>query len=96
MKTERYRELGSFNLQFKIAADYEALLRYLWKHRVSVAYVPNVLVKMRLGGASNRSIKNILQKSREDCRAMNNNGVSRLLALPGKNLSKIPQFFRKG
>ena len=96
MKTERYRELGSFDLQFKIAADYDSLLRYLWKHRVSVAYIPNVLVKMRLGGASNRSIKNILQKSREDCRAMKNNGVPRLLALPGKNLSKVPQFFRKG
>lgn len=95
MKTNRYRELGGFDLRFKISADYDSLLRYLWKNSVSVAYIPEVLVKMRLGGASNRSIKNIIQKSREDWLAMNANGVSPLIALPTKNLSKVPQFFKK-
>ncbi len=95
MRTNRYRQLGGFDLRFKIAADYDSLLRYLWKNNISVAYIPEVLVKMRLGGASNRSIKNIIQKSREDWQAMKANGVPPLLALPAKNLSKVPQFFKK-
>lgn len=95
MRTQLYRDLGGFDLRFKIAADYDSLLRYLWKNQITVGYIPEVLVKMRLGGASNRSIKNMIQKSREDCLAMNANGISPFIALPVKNLSKLPQFFKK-
>ena len=52
-----------------------------------------MLVKMRLGGASNRSLENILLKSREDWRALRSSGVGGLGALAMKNLSKLPQFF---
>jgi len=52
----------------------------------------DVLVKMRVGGASNGSLKQILRKSWEDISAMRNNGVNPLVALPYKNLSKLPQF----
>ena len=62
---------------------------------IRVAYVPQVLVKMRLGGASNRSLQNILQKSREDYRALRANRVGGLGALAWKNLSKLPQFLRR-
>ena len=62
---------------------------------IRAAYVPQVLVKMRLGGASNRSLKNILQKSREDYRALKANRVGGLGALAWKNLSKLPQFLRR-
>jgi glycosyltransferase len=51
-----------------------------------------VLVKMRVGGTSNGSLKQILRKSREDVSAMRNNGINPLVALPYKNLSKLPQF----
>jgi hypothetical protein len=54
-----------------------------------------VLVKMRLGGASNRSLANILFKSREDWRALRRSGVGGVGALVAKNLSKLPQFFAK-
>jgi glycosyltransferase len=47
---------------------------------------------MRVGGASNGSLKQIFQKSREDISAMHNNGINPWVALPWKNLSKIPQF----
>jgi len=50
---------------------------------------------MRVGGASNRSLRNILQKSREDYRALKTSGVGGLAALAWKNLSKLPQFFRR-
>ena len=53
-----------------------------------------VTVKMRTGGASNKSLGNLLQKSQEDYHAMRRNGIPRpLMALLAKNLSKLPQFF---
>ena len=66
MKRELYEEFGGFDLSFKIAADYDSLLRYIWTNKVSLAYLPEVLMLMRVGGASNRSLKNILQKTKED------------------------------
>jgi glycosyltransferase len=60
-----------------------------------VAYIPEVLVKMRVGGASNGSLKQIIRKSREDVAVMKKNGVNPYYAFPYKNLSKISQFFIK-
>jgi len=55
-------------------------------------YIPQVLVKMRLGGSSNRSLKNILRKSREDLEVLRRNGVGGVGTLVWKNLSKVGQF----
>lgn len=95
MKRSHYKKLGKFDLNFRIAADYDSILRYLWLNKLSASYIPNVLVKMRVGGESNRSISNIIQKSREDHRAMQNNGLPWVKALMSKNLSKIQQFFAR-
>lgn len=93
MRRTLYDELGGFDLAYRIAGDYDALLRYLGSEQVSVLYLPEVLVKMRVGGASNGNLKQILRKSKEDISAMRHNGINPLVALPYKNLSKIPQFF---
>lgn len=95
MRRELYQDLGGFDLGFRIAGDYDALLRYLASEKVKATYLPEVLVKMRVGGASNGSLKQILRKSREDVAAMRNNGINPLVALPYKNLSKLPQFLAK-
>jgi len=95
MKRELYEQFGSFDLSFKIAGDYDSLLRYLWKNNISMSYIPKVLLKMRVGGASNRSLKNIFQKTKEDISALKNNGVPVFRAVLWKNLSKIPQFIFK-
>jgi len=76
-----YEQHGGFDTSFRIAADYDCMLRFLGCAKVDVAYIPSVLVKMRLGGASNRSLGNIIRKSREDYRALKNNGVGGLWAL---------------
>ncbi|MCE9681669.1 glycosyltransferase family 2 protein [Halomonas alkalisoli] len=94
MRRELYRELGGFDLAYRIAGDYDAMLRYLGSEKVKVVYLPEVLVKMRVGGASNGSLKQILHKSREDIAAMRNNGINPIVALPCKNLSKLPQFIK--
>jgi len=96
VRKEIYEKYGYFNTDFRIAGDYELMLRFLERYRISAAYIPEVLVKMRWGGMSNGGIKNILIKSYEDYRAwgMNdlNGGVHTILF---KNLSKIPQFLEK-
>ncbi len=95
MKRELYQSLGQFDLGFKIAADYDSLLRYLWLNEVSMSYLPKVLIKMRVGGASNRSLSNIYKKTCEDIQALKNNNVFWPKAIFIKNFSKIPQFFRR-
>ncbi|QLK45115.1 glycosyltransferase [Vibrio owensii] len=95
MKREQYQKLGLFNLKFNIAADYDSILRYLWTHEVSTSYLPKVVTKMRVGGASNRSLKNIVEKTKEDIEALKANRVSWPRAILMKNISKIPQFFMR-
>jgi len=93
VKREIYEKYGYFNTNFKIAADYELMLRLLEKHKISTCYIPEVLIKMRLGGVSNRNLKNLVIKSSEDYKAwkVNNlNGGFYTILL--KNLSKISQF----
>jgi len=86
-------ELGPFDTQLRIAADYDFILRYLGRSGMQVGYVPEVLVKMRMGGASNRSLQAMLSKSREDLIALKKNDVGGLTTLLCKNLRKLPQFF---
>lgn len=95
MKRELYTKWGSFNLEYKISADYDSLIRYLWLHKAKVSYLPNVLTQMRIGGISNRSLKNILQKSKEDISVMRKYGLIWPITLICKNLSKLPQFFKR-
>lgn len=87
---------GMYDTSFRIAADYDAMLRYLWRGEIRMAYIPEVMVKMRVGGESNRSVERIVKKSREDYRALRANGVGGVGALLRKNTSKIGQFIIKG
>lgn len=95
MKRDLYKKHGFFDLSFKIAADYDSLLRYLWANEVKMSYLPKVIMKMRVGGASNRSLKNIIHKTKEDVKALKNSSVFWPRALLFKNLSKISQFIFK-
>ncbi len=90
-----YKRYGYFNTDFRIAADYELMLRFLEKHKISTYYIPEVLIKMRLGGASNKSLKNMAIKSYEDYKAWKiNNLKGSFLIILLKNVVKIPQFLR--
>jgi len=91
-----YERVGSFNLDLKIAADYEFMLRVLEREQAKAVYVPRVLVKMRLGGASNASIKNILEANLQCWKAWRINGLGwSPLPIVAKPLSKLKQFFGK-
>jgi glycosyltransferase involved in cell wall biosynthesis len=88
-----YEKYGLFNLDLGSAADYELMLRFLLKHRISTAYIPEVLVKMRSGGASNASLKKRLIANRMDRKAWEVNGLKPYpWTIPLKPLRKIPQY----
>ena len=95
LRREVYQKYGAFDISFKIAGDYDFMLRIL-KDNIVVKYLPQVIYKMRVGGESNRSIKNILDKSKEDFRAMRKNEINNpFFALFYKNVSKIIQLVRR-
>jgi len=94
LKREIYEKYGGFDLSFKIAGDYDFMLRVL-SAGIKVKYIPKVLYKMRVGGESNKSLKNIMLKSKEDLRALQKNSVGGIYSLMIKNLSKIKQFINK-
>ncbi len=88
-----YEHYGLFNLDLGSAADYELMLRFLVKHRVSTVYIPHVQVKMRTGGASNASLKNRLKANRMDRKAWEVNGLKPYpWTIMAKPLRKIGQF----
>lgn len=94
LRREVFERWGAYDTSFRISADYDAMLRW-FANDIRLAYVPKVLVKMRLGGESNASIGSILRKSREDYRAIRRNRIGGLRTLALKNLRKIEQFTRK-
>ena len=95
VRREVYEQFGVFDTSFRIAADYDCMLRFLVRAKLECVYIPRVLVKMRVGGASNRSLGNIIRKSAEDYRALKQNGAGGLPALMWKNFSKLPQFIKR-
>jgi glycosyltransferase involved in cell wall biosynthesis len=94
VKKDVYKKFGKFNLDFKSAADYELMLRFIQKHKISVAYLPEFTVKMRVGGTSNVSVKNRVNANIEDRKAWEINGLKpRFYTLYLKPFRKILQFF---
>lgn len=92
-----YEKFDLYSLELKSAADYELMLRFLYKHSVTCCYLPRVITHMRVGGESNVSLKNRLRANREDRKAWIMNGLRPAwYTLTLKPISKIGQFLRKG
>jgi glycosyltransferase involved in cell wall biosynthesis len=95
VRREWYERIGGFDTHYRIAADYLSILQMFSQADFKSVYLPEVLVKMRLGGESNKSLKNLVRKSAEDWRALRITGVGAfggIGALVWKNLSKLGQF----
>lgn len=92
VRRDVYEQVGGFNTRYRIAADYDHILRVFSIPLLNPVYIPEVLVKMRLGGSSNRSLSNIIRKSREDFSALKRNRIGGVGTLVWKNLSKLGQF----
>lgn len=88
-----YVQYGLFNLDMYTAADYELMLRFLYKYQIPAAYLPEVMVKMRVGGASNQSLKNRLLANKGDRLAWKVNGLKPYwFTVTLKPIRKITQF----
>lgn len=96
LRRDLFAQYGVYNTSFKISADYELMLRFIHKHKIQLNYLPQVLVKMRVGGKSNSSISSRVQANLEDRKAWKINGLKADLLTPyRKPLSKLGQFFGK-
>jgi glycosyltransferase len=96
VRKEVYEKVGHFCLLFKCAADYEMMLRILYKYRFNAVYLPEVLVKMRSGGMSNGSVKKRLRANKEDRLAWRLNSLTPFFfTLYLKPLRKLFQFINR-
>lgn len=92
-RKELFEMYGGYNTAFKFSADYELMLRFIHKNSIKLGYIPEVLVKMRVGGEGNRNIKNRLLANKEDKMAWECNGLRPPTFLRiAKPLQKIKQY----
>lgn len=74
-KTSCYKKAGPYRTDYRIAADYEMLVRLLLKSHITWEFIDETTVKMRSGGLSSSGIKANWIVNREIIRACNENGL---------------------
>ena len=93
LKRKLFKQLGGYSLNYGSAADYELMLRFLYKNEIAVAHLPKLMVNMRSGGMSNQSMKHRYVAFINDFNALKSNKIPLpLLALVLKKARKIRQF----
>lgn len=93
IKKSVYERVGTFSENYKISGDYEFILRSIFKNNMNAHYLSETLVKMRIGGASNRNFHQILKKMIEDHSIIMDYRLIPVVTLLIKNIRKIGQFF---
>ncbi len=93
IKRNIYEKVGVFNLKFKLAADYEFMLRAFKLTELEISYIPLLIVRMRLGGATNKSFRNVISGNIEILNSWKENN----LPVPSflffkKTLKRLAQF----
>ncbi len=96
LRRDHYCKLGGYREDFSISADYELILRMLYKHRLKAAYIDDIMVRMQFGGVSNKNLWNRFKSNTEDQHAWKVNGLLpptwlRLL----KPIQKIQQYWKR-
>jgi len=96
IKKEIYEKYGNFDTNMKVSADFELMLRFFETFGISVQYIPQVIVKMRLGGVSNRSIENRFTGTRSiiDAFKKNNISINKFTFLLHRWIPKIKQYWQ--
>lgn len=92
-RRELYEKYGGFDLDLRLAADFDILLRFFEVYRIRTSYISDVLVRMRLGGATNVSVGNVLRQNMEIARAFRKYGLNvGLKPFAFKLMSRLSQF----
>lgn len=95
LKNDVYKKYGFFDLNFRLAADFEIMLRFLDNYKIKISYLPESFVKMRLGGETNKSIQNIYNQNIECLKSFEQNKIKvNKLLYPFKRL--IPKLLQYG
>ena len=94
VKKDVYKKCGLFNLDYKIAADYDLMMRLFLNKDLNIAYINNTFVKMRSGGLSTGSIRSIINGNVEILKSLEKGGIkiNRLLYLFFRFFPKIKRF----
>jgi glycosyltransferase len=95
VRKEVYEKYGMFNMELGSAADYELMLRFMFKHKLKTSYLNKVMVLFRVGGASTKNLNNRVKANMNDRRAWVVNGLTpKWFTLHLKPLRKIKQFIK--
>ena len=81
VRRECFDRLGGYSLDYRICADFELELRYLYLAKLKATYLPECVVVMRLGGASTAGWRSNVEINREDLRALRSHGIWSCLPL---------------
>lgn len=96
VRKQVYEHFGLFNLDFRTSADYEIMLRFLYRYQIKVQYLPFTMVNMRTGGHSNATLNNRILANKEDRMAWEVNGLAKKpFTTYLKPIRKIPQYVFK-
>ena len=92
-----YERNGNFDLNYHFASDVELMMRFLEIHKIKSLYIPEVMVKMRMGGVSNRNLKNIWLANKEIINSFHKNGlqVNSIIFFICKIISRLKQYIKK-
>lgn len=71
-----YERFGNFNLNYHIASDVELMMRLFEVHKINACYIPEVWIKMRMGGTTNKNFNNILAQNKEVLLALKSHNLS--------------------
>lgn len=95
IKREIFEKYGNYSLDFGTAADYELMIRFLYKSRIKATYLNKLIVNMRVGGMSNANSRQRYHAFLNDYKAIKTNGIGfAYITVILKKLRKLPQFFR--
>ena len=75
VRRECFQRLGGYSLDYRICADFELELRYLYLAKLKASYLPECVVVMRMGGASTAGWRSNVEINREDLRALRAHGI---------------------
>ena len=92
-----YEDLGNFDINYNIASDVDLMMRFLEVHKIKSRYVPKVWIKMRMGGTTNKSIRNIWIQNMEVFNSFKKNGLSvnPISFFINKLISRFNQFLKR-
>jgi glycosyltransferase involved in cell wall biosynthesis len=92
-----YERYGNFDLNFRLASDFDLIMRFLEKYKIKSRYIPEIWVKMRLGGVTNKSFKNIWLQNKEILKSIhkNNSQVNIIFFFTCKIIARLKQYINK-